>query len=102
MKLIMHSHANTTENENESVIQKRQRLGVVLLALFSVAYGGFIGLCMFAFEWFSKTQVSGIPLTVAYGVALIILSLVMALLYGAMSDAIERASLKSNATSSTK
>jgi len=98
----MHAHANTIEKENESVIRKRQRLGVVLLAIFSVAYGGFIGLCMFAFEWFSKTQISGIPLTVGYGVALIILSLLMALLYGAMSDAIERASLKSNNASSTQ
>ena len=97
----MHAHANTIEKENESVIRKRQRLGVVLLAIFSVAYGGFIGLCMFAFEWFSKIQISGIPLTVGYGVALIILSLLMALLYGAMSDAIERASLKSNNASST-
>jgi uncharacterized membrane protein (DUF485 family) len=99
---MMHSHANAIENENESVIRKRQRLGVVLLTVFSVAYGGFIGLCMFAFEWFSKTQVSGIPLTVGYGVALIILSLLMALLYGALSDAIERASVKSNSSASPK
>lgn len=86
----MHSHANSTEVEHTDVIRKRQRLGVILLSVFSLAYAGFIGLCMFAFEWFSSTNVYGIPLTVGYGVALIVFSLLVALIYGAMSSSFER------------
>jgi len=86
----MHSHANSMEVEDNDVIRKRQRFGVILLSIFSLAYAGFIGLCMFAFEWFSSTNVYGIPLTVGYGVALILFSLMIALIYGAMSSSIER------------
>ena len=81
----MHHPANTTEHEEIHVIAKRQRIGVILLLFFTLAYASFIGLCTFAYEWITQTKTAGIPLTVAYGVGLILLSLVIAMLYGLLS-----------------
>ena len=81
----MHHPANTTEHEEIHVIAKRQRIGVILLLFFTLAYASFIGLCTFAYEWITQTKIAGIPLTVAYGVGLILLSLVIAMLYGLLS-----------------
>jgi uncharacterized membrane protein (DUF485 family) len=78
----MHHAANEVEHEPESVIQRRQRIGLLLLAIFSIAYCGFIGLCTFAYTWISETLVAGIPLTVAYGVGLIAMSIAVAMIYG--------------------
>lgn len=81
----MHHSANVTEVESEAVMRRQQRIGISLLLLFSAAYGGFIGLCTFAHRWFSKTEFRGIPLTVLYGVGLVLLSLLIAMLYGWLS-----------------
>jgi len=81
----MHHPANVTEVESEAVMRRQQRIGISLLLLFSAAYGGFIGLCTFAHSWFSKTEFRGIPLTVLYGVGLVLLSLLIAMLYGWLS-----------------
>ncbi|MFN4904188.1 MAG: DUF485 domain-containing protein [Planctomycetota bacterium] len=81
----MHHSANTTEDEQDHVIARRQRIGVTLMILFTIAYASFIGLCTFAYDWITQTKVAGIPLTIAYGVGLIVLSLFVALLYGILS-----------------
>lgn len=81
----MHHTANEVEHEPESVIHRRQRIGLVLLTIFSLAYGGFIGLCTFAYTWISETSVAGVPLTVAYGVGLIAMSIAVAMIYGLMN-----------------
>jgi len=81
----MHHSANTTDHEDDHIIAKRQRIGVTLLVLFTIAYAGFIGLCTFAYDWTTQTKLAGIPLTVAYGVGLIVLSLVVAMIYGFLS-----------------
>ncbi|MFO0014568.1 MAG: DUF485 domain-containing protein [Planctomycetota bacterium] len=81
----MHSTANQVDHEPESVIRRRQRIGLILLAIFSAAYGGFIALCTFAYTWISETRIGGVPLTVAYGVGLIGLSLAVAMIYGLMN-----------------
>lgn len=81
----MHHSANVTEVESETVIRRQQRIGISLLLLFSAAYGGFIGLCTFAHRWFSETEFQGIPWTVLYGVGLVLLSLLIAMLYGWLS-----------------
>ncbi|MCE2798815.1 MAG: DUF485 domain-containing protein [Planctomycetaceae bacterium] len=81
----MHHSANITEHEQDHVIARRQRIGVTLMILFTIAYASFIGLCTFAYDWITQTKVAGIPLTIAYGVGLIVLSLFVALLYGILS-----------------
>ena len=81
----MHHSANTTDHEDDHVIARRQRIGVTLLILFTLAYAGFIGLCTFAYDWITQSKIAGIPLTVAYGVGLILLSLIVAMIYGFLS-----------------
>ena len=81
----MHHPANETPVESEHVIRRQQRIGVILLTIFSAAYGGFIGLATFAYQWFAETKVGGIPLTVCYGVGLVLFSLIVAMLYGLLS-----------------
>jgi uncharacterized membrane protein (DUF485 family) len=81
----MHTAANQVDDESESTIRRRQRIGLMLLAIFSVAYGGFIGLCTFAYTWISETRIAGIPLTVAYGVGLIGMSIAVACVYGLLN-----------------
>lgn len=78
----MHHAANEVDHESESAIRRRQRMGLALLLIFSLAYGGFIGLCTFAYSWVSETLVMGVPLTVAYGVGLIAMSIAIAMIYG--------------------
>ncbi|MEI8212008.1 MAG: DUF485 domain-containing protein [Planctomycetota bacterium] len=81
----MHHSANETPVESEHVIRRQQRIGVILLLIFSIAYGGFIGLSTFAYKWFAETKIGGIPLTVFYGVGLVLFSLFIAMLYGLLS-----------------
>lgn len=81
----MHNAVNQVDHEHESVIGHRQRIGLVLLGIFSIAYGGFIGLCTFAYNWISETRIAGIPLTVAYGVGLILMSIAVAMVYGLLN-----------------
>lgn len=81
----MHPIANPVETESEAVVARRQRIGIRLLLMFSVAYAGFIGLCTFAYQWVTETRIVGIPLTVVYGVGLIFLSIAVAMVYGWLS-----------------
>lgn len=81
----MHTAADEVDHESESIILRRQRIGLLLLAIFSIAYGGFIGLCTFAYTWISETRFAGIPLTVVYGVGLVGMSIMVACVYGLMN-----------------
>jgi uncharacterized membrane protein (DUF485 family) len=81
----MHNGVNQVDHEPESAVQRRQRIGLKLLTIFTIAYGGFIGLCTFAYTWISETRIAGISLTVAYGVGLIGMSIAVACIYGFMN-----------------
>jgi uncharacterized membrane protein (DUF485 family) len=81
----MHHAANEIPVQSEATFRRQARIGLVLLAIFSLAYAGFIGLSAFAYQWFSETRWAGIPLTVLYGVALVVASLLIAMIYGALS-----------------
>jgi len=78
----MHYSKNQVEVESGSEIQRRQSIGLKLLAVFSTVYFGFIGLCVFANTWFASLRFVGVPATVWYGVGLIGLALVIAGIYG--------------------
>jgi uncharacterized membrane protein (DUF485 family) len=83
---MLHSQ-NQIESESEAEIRRRKRMGLVLLAIFSIVYFGFIGLCAFANAWFASASFWGVPATVWYGFGLIALALVIAGLYGRLSRA---------------
>jgi uncharacterized membrane protein (DUF485 family) len=77
----MHSE-NQVEHEDSNVIERRQRIGLVLLLLFATIYFVFIGLCAFANQWFASVKFAGVPATVWYGFGLIALALAIAGIYG--------------------
>ncbi len=81
---MLHSE-NRKEEESATVIASRARVGLALLAVFSIVYFGFIFLCAFANAWFASLEVWGVPVTVWYGFGLIGLALMIAGVYGQLS-----------------
>ena len=81
---MLHSE-NQVETESTKTIERRERIGLVLLTLFSAVYFGFIALCAFANTWFASLSFIEVPATVLYGFALIALALVIAGVYGRLS-----------------
>jgi uncharacterized membrane protein (DUF485 family) len=81
----MHHSKNEVETESEADIDRRKRIGLMLLAVFSVVYFGFIALCTFANRWFASVEYQGVPATVWYGFGLMALALVIAFVYGRWS-----------------
>lgn len=78
---MLHSE-NQVETESAQTIAGRERIGLVLLTIFSIVYFGFIGLCAFANTWFASLKLWQVPLTVWYGFGLIALAMVIAGVYG--------------------
>lgn len=60
------------------------RLGLILFALYTLFYSGFVLLAAFAPESMEMTPIAGVNLAVLYGFALIIGAFVLALVYGAL------------------
>lgn len=86
---MLHSE-NQVDEESGDAIARRERLGLLLLAIFSTVYFGFILLCAFANAWFSSITFWGVPATVWYGFGLIALALVIAGVYGRLSRTIAK------------
>ncbi len=84
---MLHSE-NRIEEESAKAIASRARVGLILLAVFSFVYFGFIFLCAFANSWFASLEFGGVPVTVWYGFGLIGLALVIAGVYGRLSRTI--------------
>ncbi|AMV32681.1 outer membrane biogenesis protein BamB [Pirellula sp. SH-Sr6A] len=79
---MFHENTSNAESETFEVAQARRRWSMLLLAIFTSLYGGFIALCAFAYQWFSQIQWLGVPAPVWYGLGLIFLALAIAGLYG--------------------
>ncbi len=84
---MLHSE-NQVEEESRVDIASRERVGLVLLAVFSTIYFVFILLCAFANAWFASITLWDVPATVWYGFGLIGLALVIAGVYGRLSRTI--------------
>ena len=57
------------------------RLGLVFFAIYAAVYAGFIGVCTFDYEAMGKPVFEGLNLAIVYGMALILLAIVMAVIY---------------------
>jgi len=79
---MLHENQSSAEVESNDVLVARRRWSMALLVFFSVIYAGFIGLCAFAYQWFSTITWMGVPAPVWYGLGLIFLALGIAGLYG--------------------
>lgn len=82
---MLHSE-NQVEEESAKTIASRERVGLVLLTIFSSVYFLFIFLCAFANSWFASAMYQGVPATVWYGFGLIALALCIAGIYGRLSS----------------
>jgi uncharacterized membrane protein (DUF485 family) len=69
------------EREDASVVRHNTRMGVLLLSVYVVFYGGFMALSAFRPAAMAATPLGGPNLAVLYGFGLIVLALVLALVY---------------------
>jgi uncharacterized membrane protein (DUF485 family) len=67
--------------EGDAIELKRVRIGVRMTVLYSLVYAGFVGLSVFQPTWMGANAVFGLNLAVAYGLGLIIIAIVFALVY---------------------
>jgi len=63
------------------VLPKSNRIGLILFALYFLAYAGFMYLSTFKASLLSKEVLGGVNVSVAYGMALIISAFILAGLY---------------------
>lgn len=69
------------EQEDAAVVAHNTRMGVLLLAVYVVFYGGFMALSAFWPAAMGKTPTGGANVAVLYGFGLIVLALFLALVY---------------------
>jgi uncharacterized membrane protein (DUF485 family) len=66
--------------ESRRIITRNARIGLGLFALYLAFYGGYVALCAFA-PGVMRGRVLGINLAVAYGLALIHVAVLLAVMY---------------------
>jgi uncharacterized membrane protein (DUF485 family) len=74
----MGEHVVVEDNADE---QRKVLIGVRMTILYSLVYAGFVGLSVFQPTWMGANAVFGLNLAVAYGLGLIIIAIVFALIY---------------------
>jgi uncharacterized membrane protein (DUF485 family) len=67
------------------------RLGLVMFVVYLLVYAGFVGISAFKYEWMGRIVFAGLNLAIVYGMALIILAMVLAVIYMAMCRTDEEA-----------
>jgi uncharacterized membrane protein (DUF485 family) len=77
-----HHSADSDEVFCELTITRNSRYGLMLFAVYSIVYGGFVWLNAFRPDWAEATPVPGVNVAVLYGFALIVAAFVLALVYG--------------------
>lgn len=64
------------------MLDRNARIGLVLFAVYSAIYGGFVLLNAFSPETMEMTPIAGVNLAILYGFGLIIVAFVLAMFYG--------------------
>lgn len=67
--------------EDDAAERRKIRIGVRMTVLYSLVYAGFVGLSVFQPTWMGASAVLGLNLAVAYGLGLIVIAIVFALVY---------------------
>lgn len=81
--MVLHDHAmQDAELDSEATSARNARTGLWLFAVYLAVYGGFVGVSAFAPDSMKALMPGGVNLAVAWGFALIVLALVLALVYG--------------------
>lgn len=84
-----HGAAAPPEQENERASAQRSRLGLWLFGLYLLLYAGFMALNAFAPDEMDYTPFAGVNIAVLYGLALILIAFVLALIYDALCRGID-------------
>lgn len=66
---------------DEAFERRKSRIGIRMTILYSIVYGGFVVLSVFQPTWMGVRAVLGLNLAVSYGLGLIIIAIVFALIY---------------------
>lgn len=85
-----------TIDDHPEIASANARAGLVLFAIYSAAYAGFMGLAAFAPSRMAMPAVAGVNLAITYGMALIVGALVIAGIYMAICGHNARAARSSD------
>jgi uncharacterized membrane protein (DUF485 family) len=83
--MMFHENQGSAEVESTETVDRRRRISMVLLGLFTAVYAVFIFLCAFSYSSFSKLLLWDVPAPVWYGLGLIILAIGIAGIYGRLT-----------------
>lgn len=84
-------HAPAPEPAPDPAVRYKSRLGVVMFLIYCVVYAGFVFINVLTEGEAMQTIVgAGLNLAVVYGMGLIVLALVLALIYNALCTAKEK------------
>ena len=62
-------------------MSRNARLGFFFFLAYATVYAGFVAVCTFRYDWMGTIVVAGLNLAIVYGVGLIALAVVMAVVY---------------------
>ncbi len=73
--------AQHTTAAEEAFERRKSAIGVRMTILYSLVYGGFVALSVFQPTWMGARALLGLNLAVAYGLGLILIAIIFALIY---------------------
>ena len=76
-----HSSPTSVDDETEEIAARNARRGMILFLIYLVVYGAYVGLNAFKPAVMDSVPLLGINLAVLYGMGLIVLAMVLALVY---------------------
>lgn len=74
-------HEPASPSGNDPAAAYKSRLGVQMFAFYTLFYAGFVAINLLSPEAMATIVVAGLNLATAYGMALIVLALIQALIY---------------------
>jgi uncharacterized membrane protein (DUF485 family) len=74
----MAEHMSRNKNTSE---QRKSNIGVWMTLLYSIVYGGFVVVSVFQPAWMGANAIFGLNLAVAYGLGLILIAVIFAMIY---------------------
>ncbi len=81
MKTLESKARSVKGAEQDAVVAHNTRVGVILFMVYLVFYGGFMALSAFSPETMSEPFLGGVNVAVVYGLWLIVVPLLLALIY---------------------
>lgn len=71
-------------NDHLASEQRKSNIGVLMTILYAIVYGGFVVLSVFFPTLMGIEALFGLNLAIAYGLALIIIAIIFAIIYNAL------------------